>query len=619
MIKIRSLILASTLFAGCAVPLFSHAQSITLVSDTDVTDGAEAVAFSPDGGTVAATVNGTTPAIGVQLFTLSPDATLTTREFVDASGQFGGAIRSVSSVALDPLGRGFGVMTVIPAANRTTNGIILFFDYRAGTATVLETLTVGFHPDHVIFSRDGSKVFVANEGEFTTGGDTDAPGSVSIIDLSGITSAADVAAALDQEADVTTIDFSAGNLAPGVDLDDLRYNDDAFTAGNAYRQVEPESLTEGDDKLYVTLQENNAIAELSLTGENANRFTAITPLGMITQTIDASDQDGPGGSAAAIIDDTVKGLPMPNGIACFEAGGTRYLVTANQGAFRSDNADRTRVRDFTGTDTGVTMNRTNAVLGRLAVVTDASDPDDDDLINEAIMAGTRSVSIWDASTGALVADTGSLEGLLLDLSPTLHNIEGASGEGAASFDLRSDDSGPEPAAMTSASINGYRYVFVGMKQQGAILMFNLEDPETPAFVTSVNNAPEGLVTPESITFIPASDSPLARATLLVGYGPGGKIGVYSVAAEPAIPPTLTVRKAFKAGAKTKQVVISGTASANTARVLVGRKTALGTTSWSTRVPFPLNKSKLRIVVVAVSEHDARTTTIVNIKRSGKSR
>ena len=616
------------------VPGSIFGQGITLESQIAVPNGAEIIAYSADGDTVATNVTGVAPNIGVQLFTLNADASLTTGDFVSVSTQFSGAIASVSSVALDPLGRGFGVMSVIPTANRTSNGVVVFFDYRAGTATVLDTLTVGFHPDNVIFSRDGSKVFVANEGEFTGdfpgstsegggGGNLDAPGSVSVIDLTGVTGAANLAATLDNS-DVTTVDFSAGNLAAGVDLSELRFNDTSFTLGNAHRHVEPEYLTEGEGKVYVTLQENNAIAELSLTGPNANKFTAIYPLGLIEQTIDASDRDGAGATKAALIDDLVKGMPMPDTVTSFLSGGTRFLVTANEGDFRPDDADRIRVSAsaFTGVEEGVTINRTDPALGRLRVIRDQSDPDGDNLINEPIMAGTRSFSIWNASTGARVADTGSFETLLLELAPTLHNNDGELQAVAAQFDSRSTSKGPEPEAIATGVINGHRYIFVGMERQGGILMYNADNPAAPTFVAYINNYSEdaeGLIAPESITFIGADESPVGEPTLLIGYELGGQIGVYTVEGEPAAPAapvTLSIKKKMiTVGPRTQSVQIKGTASANTVSVTVNGKAAQGTTSWKANVKFPRNKKRAKVTVVATSDAGAtKTETLTLVRR-----
>lgn len=583
---------------------------MTLIDQIDVPSGAEILSYSPDGSTLAANVTGTAPNIGVQLFTLAADGTLTAREFVSVATEFGGAIASVSSVALDPLGRDFGVASVIPTANGTTEGVVVFFDYRAGSAAPIKTLTVGFHPDSVIFSRDGSKVFVANEGEFTSGGNTDAPGSVSVIDLSSVSVIGDVAG-LDNM-DVTTSDFSPANLAAGVTLTGLRYNDSTFAGGNEHRHIEPEYITEGDGAIYVTLQENNAIAELALSGADEGKFTAIHLLGTIEQTIDASDQDGAGGATAALIDDLVKGVPMPDTIGSYRIGGTRYLVTANEGDFRPDDADRIRISagTFTGTEgAAASINRSNAVLGRLRVVRDLSDTDNNNVIDNVIMPGTRSFSIWNADTGALVGDTGSFEPLLLSLDPTIHNIDGESGTGT--FDDRSDDKGPEPEALTHALIGSNHYVFVGMERQGAILMFNVNDPANPVFVTSINNVTDGLVAPESITFVPTDKSPTGNPLLLIGYEIGGKIGVYSLTDSA---PVIGTSKKVTVNGKSRKATVKGTASANTALVTLDGKIAKGTTRWSGKVPFPTTKSRIKVDVAATSAFGVSASRKVTLVR-----
>jgi hypothetical protein len=226
--------------------------------------------------------------------------------------------------------------------------------------------------------------------------------------------------------------------------------------------------------------------------------------------------------------------------------------------------------------------------------------------------------VWNASTGAFVADTGSFEGLLLDLYPTLHNMNGeSSANGTTTLDARSPDKGPEPEAIATGAINGHRYVFVAMERQGAILMYNLDNPAAPTFVTSINNLTDGLAAPESITFLSAAESPLAEPTLIVGYEAGGKIAVYSVVGEPATPPTVTVRPRIQVGAKTQQVIVSGKASANTAQVFVGPKLARGTTNWTAKVPFPLNRASLSLKVVAVSTEGLRATRTVVIRRNGR--
>ncbi len=483
----------------------------------------EIIAYSPDQHTVLSTLSGD-DGYGVQILELESNGQLTERSSIDFSSAFvnQNSISSVSSTAIDPLGRGFGVATLIPTLNGLNKGKLAFFDYREGSSGPITTLDVGFHPDMVKFSKDGSHLFIANEGEYTVGGDSDAPGSISIIDLSGISSASDVATLSNFQ--VKTFDFRADNLAANVTLDAMRINDP--TATELYRHIEPEYISELDDKLYVSLQENNAVAVFGLQTE---KWTELYPLGTIKQTIDASDKDG-----GVHIDDRVSGLPMPDTIATFSRNGNKYIVTANEGDFRVDDGDRIRVKDMDNLDEN-TQNELNDLydgdfaannaLGRLRVSTVDGDLDDDGDIDELIMPGTRSVSIWDAETGELVSDTGSLESLLFSLDPDKHNINTK----LSKFDQRSDDKGPEPEALYLAEIEGKQIAFIGLERQGGILAFDISNPESPEFSGYINNLTDGLVSPESLLFINAEDSPTGRSILLAGYERnGGGIGVYSI-------------------------------------------------------------------------------------------
>jgi hypothetical protein len=200
--KSSTLILSTSVALLCAAA--AHAQSLTQLSTFTTgtgarAGGAEILAYTPDDNfTVLSTVGDNAGgAFGVQILSLSGAGALSEKGYADFNSVFGAAANwnGVSSVAADPLGRGFGAAALIPAANTSTLGKVAFFDYRGATANgarSLVVLDVGFHPDNVSFSADGTKLFVANEGEFnptvanpfTTG---NAPGSISIIDLSSLT------------------------------------------------------------------------------------------------------------------------------------------------------------------------------------------------------------------------------------------------------------------------------------------------------------------------------------------------------------------------------------------------------------------------------------------------
>jgi hypothetical protein len=516
---------------------------------------AEILAYSPDQNTVLSTMGGTS-GYGVQVLNLSSTGSLSERGLVTFDSIFGGAgtMNGPSSTAIDPLGRGFGVVSLIPAANGTTPGKIGFFNYRTGELAALNSLDVGFHPDSVKFSADGTKLFVVNEGEFTSGGNTDAPGSISIVDLSGVAGIAGLSG-LDNT-HVKTFDFQAANLGAGVSLTGLRIND--LTTTEPYRHVEPEFLSEFGGKLYVSLQENNAIGVFDLAAE---KWSKIHGLGTIVQTVDASDRDGAGGTASAQINDSVAGLPMPDALATFSLGGKTYIVSANEGDFRVDDNDRSRVRDLPTSGSGrvdpgtaAALNaiygdyRANSNLGRLRISKIDGDTDRDGDIDVLTMTGTRSFSIWDAETGALVKDSGSLENYLLSQDPALHNANYDEANNVLVFDARSPDKGPEPEGLTIGEIDGRRIAFVGMERQNGLVAYDITDPTSLLPLAYVNSAQSGLISPESLLFVPAADSPSGTALILAGYElKGGGIGVYSAVPVPAALPLAASAFALLAG------------------------------------------------------------------------
>jgi hypothetical protein len=561
----------------------SSANALTLLNtyvegNVTRTGGSEILSYTTQDNTLLATVaNAGTSAFGVQIMTLSSGATLSERAYIDYSGTFGALanISSISSVAADPANRGFGVATLIPTDNTGTQGKIAFYDLTSGFSggsRNLVTLDVGFHPDSVTFSADGTKLIIVNEGEFkatatnpsTTG---NAAGSISVIDLTSITNTSGISALTN--GNVGTFDFSSGNLGSGVSLAGIRNSSVAAlgTSGNFisavpnfttlagsdsdfFKGMEPEFAAVLGDKVHVTLQENNAIATFDL---GTNKWTAVRDLGTITQTIDASDQDGTGGIASISINDTVKGLPMPDTMKAFTSSGTNYLITVNEGDGRGDDRDFSRLGDISGADSMNTIldtttvfpatqtgSRANSVMGRLNVSRLDGDTGanggtaGDGKIDEAVMIGTRSMTIWNADTGDKVWDSGqststNFETLLASLDPTRFNMNNGL---TSNFDTRSDDKGPEPEALTIGQFGSSLLAFVGLERQNGLMVYDITDVNNPTFVSYLNSQTDGLISPESMVYIPAGQSPTGSALLLTGYEgtgtSGSGIGVYGV-------------------------------------------------------------------------------------------
>ncbi|BAQ66145.1 choice-of-anchor I domain-containing protein [Geminocystis sp. NIES-3709] len=159
------------------------------------------------------------------------------------------------------------------ATGNHQRGEVQFFD--ASTGEFLGKQTVGFLPDMVTFSPDGTRVLSANEGEPNEDYSFDPEGSVSIIDLSS-----GVANATVQEATFTAFNSQIDQLrSEGVRI----FGPNATVA----QDVEPEYIAFSGDgtKAWVTLQENNAIAIVDIATATVE---SIQPLGFKDHSVNSS-------------------------------------------------------------------------------------------------------------------------------------------------------------------------------------------------------------------------------------------------------------------------------------------------------------------------------------------
>ncbi len=487
--------------------------------------GSEIPAFDPvskrafaASGTGVQVVDLTDPSAPVFVSTLAP-ATLAAASGVTSN--------DISSIAVRKgTGGGFSVLAAaVINSPKTNNGHVVFC--RADTLELLGVVQVGVVPDHVMFTPDGNKVLVANEGELdgtsATIPDT-AAGTVSIIDVSGgfVTPS------------VATAGFGAWDGAASVAA--LREAGVRIYAnGVPSTDFEPEYIAVSPDstKAFVTLQEANAIGILDLV---AGAFTNVVALGkkdFSTGRHDFSDRDGP--SATALVNLTtgnpVKGLYMPDGIAAFSSGGQTYYVIANEGDDRNDflNPDETTtvgnagyVLDSTRFPNAAAL-KALGVLGRL-VVSNASglrgDTDGDGDVDEILSYGGRSFSILD-STGKMVFDSGDMIEVIV------------STQFATSFDdTRSDNKGPEPEGVTVSVIGGRPYAFVGLERSSLVLVFDVSNPLAPVFVNGLRRT--GDTSPEGLVVVSAADAPGGRPLLIAANEVSNTLTVYELSDSVAI-------------------------------------------------------------------------------------
>ena len=513
---------------------------LTKIGGYSSTNGAEIPAFDPASdrlfvvaGSVVEILNLANPASPTKIGDLAFDTT------GDPDGATVGGFALVpNSVAVGKAGTvSAGIVAVaIAITNATTAnenlGEVQFFS--AADGAYLGKVNVGYLPDMLTFTPDGTKILVANEGQPNNAYTIDPVGSVSIINLAN-----GVASATVQEASFVPFnDQKAALQAAGVrifgpDLSTANLTDTVSVA----QDLEPEYISFSGDgtKAWVTLQENNAIAIVDIATATVE---SIRPLGVKDHSLsgngfDASDRDL---GAINIQNWPVVGLYQPDAIASYSFNGQTYYVTANEGDSRGYTGFSEEVRvgaagyvlDPTVFPDAATL-KNNANLGRLQVTNATGDLDGDGDIDQIQAYGARSFSIWD-SNGNRVYDSGDdLEQITAAAFPTRFNASNDNNN----FDDRSDNKGPEPEGVTVGVINGRTYAFIGLERIGGVMVYEVTNPNQPAFVQYLNTrdfsaAVAGDSGPEGLTFISASDSPNNQPLLVVANEISNTVAVYSV-------------------------------------------------------------------------------------------
>jgi hypothetical protein len=433
-----------------------------------------------------------------------------------------------------------GVLAIaVENGTKTDNGEVVFFNTSDATfSTPLATYTAGALPDMVTFTPNGNFVLVANEGEPNDAYTIDPEGSVTIVNVAaGIVGAT-----------VTTATFTSFNaekaaliasgvriFGPGSDTDGL---------ATVAQDVEPEYIAISADSstAYVALQENNAIAVVNIATATV---TQIMPLGykdhmLPGMGLDPSDEDGPGDSAMFNVGNwPVRGFFMPDAIACYEVGGQRYIISANEGDARDYGGYSEEVRvknaavvlDATAFPNAAAL-KTDAQLGRLNITT-ANGTNTAGEYEALYCYGARSITIW-RSNGQRVWDSGEqMERITWAASPNFFNASNTDNE----LDSRSDNKGPEPEGLAMGEIDGRHYVFVGLERVGGIMVWDVTNPSAPWFQTYINprdfNTPAtssaaGDLGPEGLVFVPAADSPNGKDLLIVGNEVSGTVTIFQV-------------------------------------------------------------------------------------------
>ncbi|GAA3933775.1 choice-of-anchor I family protein [Litoribacillus peritrichatus] len=462
--------------------------------------------------------------------------------------------------------------------NKQQAGVIAFYTLNEeGAATFLKSVTAGALPDNVQISSDGKWVVAANEGEPSKDYTVDPEGSVSVIPVTNGVPA-------DQANQVMFTAFNSGAARSDELPASVRIS---HPQASVAQDLEPEYVAFSADntQAFVSLQENNAVAVIDLEAGSVSR---IFGLGYKDHSVegnglDASNKDDcdagdiQEGDCTALNNGiniktyaNLRGLYMPDTIASFSQNGVNYVVTANEGDsreyfFEVENEDactaaggldydeddgclswidEVRVKDLEDLD--LSLNEAvftdetiadQANLGRLKVLSTEGDTDANGSLENLYSFGTRSFSIFNAATGALVFDSGDDFEQITAQALSTAGFNSTNDEN--DFDDRSDDKGPEPEALAVGSVGNKTYAFIGLERVGGIMMYDITQPSAPKFVQYTINrdfevdieenlAEAGDLAPEGMKFVAAEDSPTNNGLLIVGNEVSGSTTVYEV-------------------------------------------------------------------------------------------
>lgn len=390
------------------------------------------------------------------------------------------------------------------------------------------------------FTPDAGTIVVANTGEASDDYQEDPEGSISLIRVRKRWFGIDTA--------VSTIDFRAWNDR----LDELRqagvriYGPGATVA----RDLEPESvaISAAGDTAFVTFQRNNAIGVVDL---NTRQLVAIHPLGHKNHLLAGNGMDtSPVDGKTAVGPRVVRSWYEPDQIAVAPTAAGPVLVTANEGDPRDFGAfmETVQVADLVLDPTrfpNAAMNQLPERIGWLRVSRFDGDSDGDGDYDALYAIGSRSFATW-STDGRLLFDSGDqFERITAAAAPSLFN----SPDTANQFDAQSDQRGPEPEALAVGQIGERTYAFIAFERIGGVMAYDITEPTAATFQQYINNrnpavdpallcvtdqpqSPEcaaaGDLSPEAVLFVPAQDSPIGAALLVLVHETSDSIAIFRV-------------------------------------------------------------------------------------------
>ena len=431
------------------------------------------------------------------------------------------------------------------AKQRTGRGKLGVFSVAPGETCapkLLRTFAAGYLPDMVTFSPDGRWLLVANEGEPSDDYAMDPEGSITAIDLAqGVANA--------RIHQLTFWQFNPEREVlreQGVRIfgPSLVHDDKQATVSE---DLEPEFIAVSADsrRAWVSLQENNAVAEIDLDSPKISTLhtLGLQPFGANSDSLDevdrgfdASDAD----SGTQILNWPVSGLRQPDSIGLLHAEGVDYLLTVNEGDPRKYGAFQECCAVGNLWSRGVLLDHQlmdemvleDSQLGHLEVSVASGDRDGDGQLDAFHCFGGRSFSVFRADRSGpldLVFDSGNdFEWITSQEDPERYNADSTP---HSQPDVRSPNRGPEPEGLAIGKVGSRQIAAIGLERSGGVMLYDVSSPLAPEFVMHLppfRTADEMDCAPEGLLLISDKESPLGKALLIVCYEKSHSVTAYEL-------------------------------------------------------------------------------------------
>ncbi|CAH1267990.1 Hypp3817 [Branchiostoma lanceolatum] len=427
--------------------------------------------------------------------------------------------------------------------------------------TLNQQLQVGSAPSSVKFTSDCTRLVVVNEGKdgYDQNGNFKNPaGTISVVDfdIENVATGGSLA--------VHTVNFLRfDHLQDEYGARGVRWvyrGEGTGTQGRMSEELEPEDFTfdENGGKIYVTLQENNAIAVVDLITLTVEDIYPLGAKNWADYMLDPSDKDG----GIRMQNWPIFGLYQPDDVVFFTAGSHKFLATANEGNSREltiggvDISDEWRGTDFvTNNAIAQTVPLTfmaalldEAQLGVLRFSNyDGKSASNPDQYEQFYTFGGRGFSLWNADNLTQFWDSGAdVELKHSQHLPLIFNCEFDNDNPSKSpmdeMDEASKKKGPETESLTVAEVYGKTVIIIGNERPSSIMIYSVDAVTGIPSFESIYRAGDiskdyddayrdrdiGDVDPENLQFVPANESPDGTPLLLVVGNISGTVSVYRV-------------------------------------------------------------------------------------------